>query len=667
VNDPSPSPSPRSVLSRRAAFVVVALFLIGIVWALWPSLRRLGVFQARTAGNPLHARDAYADSPYQNVRPGVGYVGDAACARCHREIAAAYRSHPMGRSLAPVGAAGEGPPTSAAAGLPFEAKGVLYTVERRDGHMVHKATRRDRDGSVLGEIEAEVSFALGSGTRGIAYLIERDGFLFQSPIAWFAQPGRWDISPGYGDFTADPNFERPIQPACLSCHTNQFRPVAGMWNRYEPPIFEGHSIGCERCHGPGALHVDRGGSSGESDLTIVNPANLAPALRESVCQQCHLQGSFRFTRAGREPLDFRPGLPWHRFWAVYLMAQGNQGKFEAVGHVEQMESSRCFRASQGQLGCISCHDPHRLPEPSTKAAYYRGRCLECHEQRGCALPSAERQSRGPGEDCVACHMPRPAVTNIPHTAATDHRIPRGGPGSEPEGPRLAPGRPGEIPLVDYHWGLMSEEERRDAARDRGVALGWVARITNAPPLAQVAATQALPLLEAAVRDRPDDLPARESLGHAYRFLDRPEDALRAFEEVLRIEPGRELTLWATGRLLGHLQRPQRARSVLQETIAVNPWRADYRLSLARVCDQAGEWSGAVAACRAAIRLNPDLFEARSLLVRCYLRSGEPEKADVEFRTLLQFYPASREVWQRWYEDQKRSGQGGVDSSTTRRP
>ncbi len=667
MNLPSSAPSSHPTRSRQVAFLVVALLLAGIGWAAWPALRTIVDFRERTPAGLSRVRDVYAGTPYRNARPDVGYVGDAACARCHREIAAAYRSHPMGRSLAPVGGAGDGPPISAAAGLPFEAKGVLYTVERRDGRMVHKATRRDRDGHVLAEVEAEVRYALGSGTRGIAYLIERDGFLFQSPIAWFAQKGRWDISPGYGEFAAEPNFERPIQADCLSCHTNQFRPVAGTLNRYERPIFEGHAIGCERCHGPGALHVERGGSSGESDLTIVNPANLAPALRESVCQQCHLQGSFRFTRAGREPLDFRPGLPLHRFWAVFLMTKGNRGRFEAVGHVEQMESESLFPREPRSARL------HLLPRPAPPAgAGHEGRLLSrplpgVPRTTGLRLPSAERRVRGPGEDCVACHMPRPAVTNIPHTAATDHRIPRGGRGSAPDRQRLTTGQPGEFPLVDYHWGLMSEEERRDAARDRGVALGWAARIMNAPQVVRVAATEAIPLLEAAVRDRPDDLPARESLGHAYRFLDRPEDALHVFEEILRIEPSRELPLWVTGRLLGRLQRSRPACSVLQDAIAVNPWRSVYRLALARACAQAGDWSGAVAACREAIRLNPDLFEARSLLVQCYLRSGEPERADAEFRTMLQFYPASREVWQQWYEQQKQAEVVGVDVPTDGAP
>jgi tetratricopeptide (TPR) repeat protein len=258
-------------------------------------------------------------------------------------------------------------------------------------------------------------------------------------------------------------------------------------------------------------------------------------------------------------------------------------------------------------------------------------------------------------------MPRPAITNIPHTAATDHRIPRGIPGAVPGSPEVAPGQPAEIPLMDYHWGLMTQEERRDAARDLGMALSLAARFMNAsPPLARVATTQALPRLEEAVRDRPDDLPARESLGLAFGFLDRPQDALRAFEEALRIEPGRESTLRSTGRVLARLQRPDLARSALTKTIAVDPWRSDHHLALAQVCAQAGDWPGAIAACREAIRLNPELLAARSLLVQSYLRSHEPKKADAEFRTLVRFYPASREVWQQWYERQKQAGPGGID-------
>jgi Flp pilus assembly protein TadD len=647
----------------------MALILAGIAWAVgtWPWAT---IGRRTSAPRRTRPRDLSADSPYLNTRPGIGFVGDAVCARCHGEIAEAYRGHPMGRSLALVGGAEDEPSIAVAAGLPFDAKGVRYTALRRDGRVFHKASRQDEGGSKFAEVEAEVRYALGSGTRGITYLIERDGFLFQSPIAWFAQQRRWDISPGYGGANPRPSFERAIQRECLYCHTSNVRSVAGTLNRYESPIFEDLAIGCERCHGPGELHAKRDGVFDGADLTIVNPARLTPALRESVCQQCHLQGWFRFPRAGRDSFDFRPGLPLHGFLAVFVRSEGDPRRTELIGQVEQMESSRCFRASGGKLGCISCHDPHRLPPPATKVEYYRSRCLECHKRRGCVLPAAERQLRGPGENCVACHMPRPAVAEIPHTVTTDHRIPRvsDAPETRPARPREAPGLPGEFVPRDYHWDLMNAEERREAARDRGVALELTAQaLLAAPPLARLAASQAVPFLEAAVRELPNDLPARESLGYALGMLDRLPEARHAYEEVLRIEPRRELALPYLARTLAGLRRPDLAAAALREVIAVNPWRSDYRLALARNCAQARDWPGAVAACREAIRLNPELFEARSLLVQCYLHTGAAAKADAEFRTLLHFFSGSLEAWQQWYEQQKQVGVGNMLDASNAHP
>ena len=106
---------------------------------------------------------------------------------------------------------------------------------------------------------------------------------------------------------------------------------------------------------------------------------------------------------------------------------------------------------------------------------------------------------------------------------------------------------------------------------------------------------------------------------------------------------------------------------MQKAIAVDPWRSNHHLALARVCSQAGDWAGAVAACRTAIRLNPELVEARTLLVRCYLRSHEPAQADAEFRALLGFFPAGREVWQEWYEGQKQAASEGKDVPTEGAP
>ena len=54
-------------------------------------------------------------------------------------------------------------------------------------------------------------------------------------------------------------------------------------------------------------------------------------------------------------------------------------------------------------------------------------------RRDVGVPEAEL---GPGEDCIACHMPRPAVADIPHTVTTNHRIPRVSGAADPRPPRL---------------------------------------------------------------------------------------------------------------------------------------------------------------------------------------------------------------------------------------
>ena len=59
-----------------------------------------------------------------------------------------------------------------------------------------------------------------------------------------------------------------------------------------------------------------------------------------------------------------------------------------------------------------------------------------------------------------------------------------------------------------------------------MALAWLAqRLEASPQLAKIAATPAIPSLELAVRNHPDDLPAGQSLGAALEILGRGEEAL----------------------------------------------------------------------------------------------------------------------------------------------
>jgi hypothetical protein len=625
----------------RRGVLVASLALFGgvIAWG-WQSRRSASTPPAgRAAPVPEDPRLA-ADVPFRNVRPDVRYVGDDACARCHEDLCQSFHQHPMGRSVAAVGRATPLERFDAAVGNPFNDSVFRYHMERRGGRWFQRESVPSSNDQIAQE--AEVQFAVGSGTQGRSYLIDRDGFLFQAPASWYPRKQRWDLSPGYED--QNWHFVRPALPDCLFCHTNGVRPVAGTVNRYERPLFpRGPAVGCERCHGPGELHVRRqeqGEPYAGRDDTIANPARLAPALREAVCQQCHLQGSVRILRRGREPFDYRPGLPLHEFLSVFVKPPSvADPKF--VGHVEQMHQSRCFQATNGKLGCTSCHDPHRLPAAAEKVAYYRNACLKCHQESSCSESLAVRRQQAPGDNCAACHMPA-LHTEVKHTAITDHRILRRADAAPKREGRL---RRGELPLVHFHRDLLPADDP-EMARDQGVAL--MERADRLPPgPRQALARWALPVLESALgRDR-SDLPARDAEAQALWGLGRVDEAAATLELALAQAPDREPTLHLAAMLALERNRPDDAITYFHRAAGVNPWRGDCRYGIAVAHVRKRDWAQAVDAARQALQLEPAHAEARKILVRSLAERGDKEQARREFDLLMSLKPADADALRRW--------------------
>ncbi|MCI0460456.1 MAG: tetratricopeptide repeat protein [Gemmataceae bacterium] len=633
----------------RAAWVVCgALALAGLIaaWMAWP---RAPV----AAPDPISRPSAPPDDPrltfssrYRNVHPSISYVGDEACAHCHAEIAEAFRRHPMGQSLAPVVSATPAERHDRETRNPFDTLGFRYQVERRGGQVFHRETALDPQGRALAEIETPVDFAVGSATHGRGYLVNRDGYFFQSPITWYPQKGIWDLSPTYA--ARNHHFARPVTAECLFCHSNRALEVEHTVNRFRPPFFQGHAIGCERCHGPGALHIRRHENAEDftpPDDSIVNPRHLSPVLREAVCQQCHLQGLHRVLRRGRSTFDFRPGLPLHPFLSVFVRPATPGRSLKFVGHVEQMQGSRCFQQSGGKLGCISCHDPHQQPTPQERVSYYRDRCLHCHTDAGCSVPVATRRQKSKEDSCVQCHMPA-GGSEIAHTSITDHRIPRQADEGVPVDSRAPRLLPGEIPLVHFHKDQVAPD---DPEVERDLAIALMDRVDRQPHTTrQELGRMALARLEAALERDPADLPAAEARATALWVQGRREAAAAAFATVLERAPRREAALHSAATLAMEMNQFPAAHNYWERAREVNPWRYEFHYGLAATQIQFQQWREAAASCRRALELNPAHLETRRLLVRCYLELGEKDQASAEFDRLLGLSPTGHEALRRWF-------------------
>jgi Flp pilus assembly protein TadD len=650
----SPSTGPPSRPARAKGLTLLAgvalgLLAFGAAWKWWAGRATDG--SAPAVAEAADPRLTYP-TPYRNVRPDVSYVGDAACAECHADRAETYREHPMGRSLVPVAQATPIEHYEPAARNPFTASALHYAVTRRDGRPVHHEWAAGPDGKVLAETAAEVQFAVGSGTRVRNYAVDRDGYLYLSPVTWYPESGRWDLAPSFDKYNQ--HFGRQMVPGCLFCHSNYAEHVPDTVNRYREPIFRGHAIGCERCHGPGELHVKRRGDgdmAGGPDDTIVNPARLDHALREDVCNQCHLLAQERVLCRGRSHFEYRPGLPLPLFLLDFMDGRAGGSDFKLVSAVPQLRTSRCYKESRGpnKLGCVSCHDPHRLPAPEERVAHYRGRCLQCHTEASCSLPAGVRREKQKDDSCVACHMPRTG-TEVDHTSVTDHRIRR-----RADGPAEPPVRqvPGPSDLVLFEGERIGLES--DAAR-RGLGLVLMAILNRRMPaeVERQFAEKALPLLDAALKADPQDWPVARARGEALWCLGNREEALAALEAVLAARPESEMTLHGAASIALEMDRLEEARGFFERAARVNPWQRPYRQGLAVISFRLGEWDRSARECRESLRLEPTNTAARSLLIQCYLCLGQKDQAQAEFEVLRQLTAENRRPALRsWYEEQIR--------------
>jgi photosynthetic reaction center cytochrome c subunit len=332
-------------------------------------------------------------TPAQVVTP----TGSSRCQFCHAAEVEGYARSAMAHSLRRAGQEPDGTVETPDAKITMHSSPTGYWQRLQSGEDV---------------TNYRIDYVIGSGNHASGYLLDLAGHLFQSPVAYYKSRQAYDLAPGY-EGLPNPDFTRPVAEGCLFCHSGTALHVSGTSNRYHSPVFSAESITCERCHGSAEKHL-----SDPRAGTIINPAKLAPAARDSICEQCHLLGVGRVLNPGKKFEDFRPGQPLEDVFTTYVNVSppGEARKFKVISHVEQLARSTCARKGNGQLWCGTCHDPHDKPvEP---VLYYRSKCLSCH------MENFSASHPGKDSNCIGCHMPRRDAKDGGHTAFTDHRIQR---------------------------------------------------------------------------------------------------------------------------------------------------------------------------------------------------------------------------------------------------
>jgi len=359
-----------------------------------------------------------SNQEYLNIDQSVNYVGMNQCASCHTDQYASFMLTGMGRSLKP---ALKEYSSSILENILYDSilKLHYYPHWKNDSLFIQEYALENND--TTHSLKHSIDYIIGSGHHTNSHLISNNGYLYQAPFTYYTQDSILDFPPGFEN-DKNSRFSRKMGLECVACHNAYPEFVLGSENKY---TFMPDGIDCERCHGPGQLHIENIknnnliDTSHYIDYSIVNPANLSIELQNDLCARCHLQGN-AVLKDKKSFFDFKPGMYLKEVMDVYLPRyEGKKDSFIMASHVDRMKLSNCYIESEGALSCITCHNPH-VSVKETSTQFFQQKCLECHGKHICS--ENPDKTHALNNNCIECHMKNSKTLDIPHVTITDHKI-----------------------------------------------------------------------------------------------------------------------------------------------------------------------------------------------------------------------------------------------------
>jgi Cytochrome c554 and c-prime len=317
-----------------------------------------------------------------------GYVGDEACRGCHQEKFETYlnSAHHLGSRL-PGKASIDGNFAPGSNLLKTSNPYLSFVMTATGQGFFQSAIVKLPPADVISRKES-FDLVIGSGRKGQTYLYWKGDELFELPVSYWTETHQWMNSPGYPEGL--PNFDKPIIPRCLECHTTYIESLPPLGNRFDRNTLV-LGITCEKCHGPGRAHVESAQQGQAEDM--INPVSLPRDRQIDLCALCHAGPGTPKAAA----FSFPPGGVLGQYLSLPNSAPDIPD--DVHGHqVQQLESSRCFRSSG--MTCTTCHDVHKTQRD---VAAYADHCLTCHKVESC--PKYQAMGAQIRNACVDCHMP----------------------------------------------------------------------------------------------------------------------------------------------------------------------------------------------------------------------------------------------------------------------
>ena len=358
---------------------------------------------------------------YLNTAKDVRFVGKEKCYSCHGAISNDYKHAEMAHSfeiLTPKIIVEKYPQAKP---VYDEKNNYYYRMFKKDDKYFQEEYRLDEKGNVIHRIVKEAEYSVGSGNNLRMYFFEVNGMFYQLPLTWNAYKQTWVLSPGYKE-NKNLRFSRFAAKKCMNCHSAYLKEKPNSIDRFEKPFVLG--IGCERCHGPGELHIkEKNNSLGKipaNALTIVNPTKLSHKRQLSICMQCHLEGKAWVLQNEDGWFDFRAGELLSNNRSVYYPKVTKTEAIEVGDSPQRLMLSKCFTESKGKLVCFTCHNVHKSIK-TFSIQHYNDKCLSCHKTE--KLNTIKVFKHNESLNCVSCHMNRTGISNTLHgVSLTDHWI-----------------------------------------------------------------------------------------------------------------------------------------------------------------------------------------------------------------------------------------------------